>query len=165
MEILESQLWDYIDGVSSPQESEIIHQRILINPDIEKRYSELLALSKQLSAIELDAPSMSFSRNVLDKLAGELAPVALKSQTDKRIIYSIGAFFVITLAALLVYSFDTASLQANVRIPNLGVAQIHQLSSGISVKAFILIDILLALFCMDAALRKNLHETKKRPTI
>lgn len=164
MDTLETQLWDYIDGVLAPQDAENLYQRILMEPKTGKLYQELMALSLQLQGIKADEPSMSFSRNVMDKIGTELPPIALTTHIDKRIIFSVAALFIISLTIVFIYTLANTSFQTTMNIPSLEIIKFGNLSSGLALKAFLFIDVLLALFCIDAVLRQNLNATKKRST-
>lgn len=55
--------------------------------------------------MELDEPSMSFTRNVMEAVALQPAPVSLKTKVDNQIIFSIAAFFVLSILAMVGYMF------------------------------------------------------------
>ena len=164
MEALETQLWDFIDGVMDPRDAEYLHQRILIEPETAQLYQKLMALSIQLKAIENDEPSMSFSRNVMDKIATELPPVKMKTQIDHRIIFAVTALFIVSLITMFAFTLENASFQTYFSIPNIKMIDFSSMPTGIAMKVFLFINIVLALICLDTLFRQKLRATKKRPT-
>ena len=104
MNTIEQQLWDYIDGNLDATEAKSIEKKINTNAEIKLQYEELLSLNLAFGKIEMDEPSMSFTRNVMESIALSPAPVALKTKVNTRIIYGIGAFFFLSLVALFCYA-------------------------------------------------------------
>lgn len=104
MNTIEQQLWDYIDGNLDATEEKSIEEKIRTNAEIKLQYEELLSLNIAFGKIELDEPSMSFTRNVIESISLAPAPVALKTKVNTRIIYGIGGFFILSLVALFGYA-------------------------------------------------------------
>ena len=104
MNTIEQQLWDYIDGNLDAAEAKSIEEKINTNAEIKLQYEELLSLNIAFGKIELDEPSMSFTRNVMESISLAPAPVALKTKVNTRIIYGIGGFFILSLVTLLGYA-------------------------------------------------------------
>jgi len=92
-EQMEERLWDYIDGLSSPDEKSAIAALIAANLEWQRKYKELLDVHQLMGSTELDAPSMRFTRNVMDKIARLQVAPATKNYINKNIIRSIGVFF------------------------------------------------------------------------
>src|SRR6516164_3859134 len=61
---IESRLWDYIDGLSNPEEKTAIEQLIDEHIEWRNKYKELLEVQQLMSSSELDMPSLRFTRNV-----------------------------------------------------------------------------------------------------
>lgn len=119
-------------------------------------------LDKLLSNMDLDAPSMSFTRNVMDQLEHELKPVPLSTRVDKRVIYSIAAVFILAVLGVLTYmgtqtelKFPVSDLDVSIKI-NVRVAKSTQ---HYMLMAFIFIDLIIALFYFDRLLRRKLKST------
>lgn len=119
-------------------------------------------LDKLLSNMDLDAPSMSFTRNVMDQLEHELKPVPLSTRVDKRVIYSIAAVFILAVLGVLTYmgtqtelKFPVSDLDVSIKI-NVRVAESTQ---HYMLMAFIFIDLIIALFYFDRLLRRKLKST------
>lgn len=107
-------------------------------------------LNRLLEGMELEQPSMSFSRNVMDQVKLEIKPVALKTQVDTRIIYGIAAVFLCSIAGVLAYvlmntdfSYSLPKIDVNLD----GVVR-TTLTSGF-LKAFLFTDAVIALILFD----------------
>jgi magnesium-transporting ATPase (P-type) len=103
---IEERLWDYIDGHSLPQEKSAIEQLIQSNIAWRNKYQELLDVHQLMSnSLELDEPSMRFTQNVMEDIAKYHIAPAAQSYINKRIIWGIASFFILTILGFLIYSF------------------------------------------------------------
>jgi len=160
MNLIEQQVWDYLDGTCTGQE----HKKIeyLINNDQAYRsiYAELKSLHFDLSKIELDEPSMSFTRNVMDKVAGSPVPGSIRSLVDKRIIYSIAAFFAISMIAMLAVTLSQIdwTQPASTALPEYEIPKVNYLSimDGTFFRIFLFADLILGLYFLDSIMRKSM---------
>src|SRR5262249_53030017 len=101
---MEERLWDYIDGLSLPEEKSVIEQLIESNGEWKKKYHELLDVHQLMhTSLELDEPSMRFTQNVMEDIAKYHIAPATRSYINKRIIWGIAAFFILTIVGFLVY--------------------------------------------------------------
>ena len=100
---MEERLWDYIDGVSSPTERSAIETLIAENREWQEKYRELLNVHQLLNSSQLEAPSMRFTKNVMEEITRYHVAPATKTYINKNIIRSIGAFFLAMISGLLVY--------------------------------------------------------------
>jgi hypothetical protein len=100
---IEDRLWDYIDGISSPAERSAIDELLAANLEWQQKYRELLNIHQLLNASELDAPSMRFTKNVMEEIARHHVAPATKTYINKNVIRGIGAFFLTMIAGFLVY--------------------------------------------------------------
>lgn len=163
MNTIEEQLWNYIDGNCTPVEQLEIEAKLAVNVQYYSMYQELLKVNEELNALDFEEPSMSFTRNVMEKVKVELKPVALKTKVDNRIIYSIGAFFVFALSSIFVYAFATSDFDFNFNMPKMNFAfDAAKYITPNSILVFLFIDVALALIFLDSILRKrNLAAQKK----
>ena len=106
MNTIEEQLWNYIDGQCTANEKAEIEAKLAIDSNYQAVYEELLAVNQELNNLEFEEPSLSFTRNVMEQVKLEPRPVTLKTKIDKRIIYSIGAFFAISILGLFGYAIS-----------------------------------------------------------
>ena len=100
---MEERLWDYIDGLSSPAERSAIEVLIAENIEWQHKYKELLNVHQMMDAAELEAPSMRFTKNVMEEIARLQVAPATKTYINKNIIRSIGGFFIAMIAGFLVF--------------------------------------------------------------
>ncbi|QPH37996.1 anti-sigma factor family protein [Pedobacter endophyticus] len=156
MNTIEEQLWDYIDGNLSAAQARSIEEKIDSDNAIRLQYEELLALNLTFGEMELDEPSMSFARNVMERVAAEVAPVALKTTVNTRIVYGIAAFFIGALLAVFGYAvyssgIDISALNWNLKF---GVDISKYLTSTV-VYTFLFVDLIIGLVFLDYLLRKK----------
>jgi hypothetical protein len=100
---MEERLWDYIDGLGSPEDRSAIQTLIGENIEWQRKYKELLNIHQLVNDTELDAPSMRFTKNVMEEIARYNVAPATRTYINKNIIRSIGAFFLTMIAGFLVY--------------------------------------------------------------
>lgn len=159
MKDIEQKIWDYLDGTCSEQERKLTAQLIENDPEYRSVYEECQSVHLNISATELDEPSMSFTRNVMEKLQMEPVPGLVRSLIDKRIIYGIAAFFLITitgLLGLLFYQIDwsqyVTSGMPNYQIPEIDISK--YLNTNL-IYVFFFADIIAGLYLFDGFLRKR----------
>lgn len=158
MNTIEQQLWDYIDGNLNEIQRKNIEEKIETDAAVKLQYEELLNLNFAFSEMEIDEPSMSFIRNVMESVALEPAPVSLKTKVDTKIIFGIGGFFVLSILALLGYVLYNSTFT----MPDFGkyFTSNFNLETYITPTAlyiFIGFDIVIGLIFMDYLLRRNLN--------
>jgi magnesium-transporting ATPase (P-type) len=159
MNNLEERIWDYLDGTGTEEEREFT--KLLIGSDSEFRalYEELRSIHLTVSSLDLDEPFMSFNRNVMEKIQLEAVPGSVKSLIDKRVIYGITAFFLITITALLgvlFYQIDWTR-QTSFDMPEYKMPEIdtsNYLNSTL-INIFFFADLIVALYLFDGFLSKR----------
>ncbi len=163
MNMIEERIWDYLDGLSSLEEQEIITNLIANDPIYKEKYQELLAIQKDIQLLELDEPSMSFTNKVMDKVAFQSKPLSAKAMIDKRIIYGISAVLGVLLLACLAIAFKGIDWSLSATVPvkfNLDqFTSQFKLSSEarkLFLYGFLMFDTIAALMVMDKYLRKRL---------
>ncbi|HXB05656.1 MAG TPA: hypothetical protein VNW04_01035 [Puia sp.] len=102
---MEDRLWDYIDGHSSPTERSAIEELLATNREWQQKHAELLNLQQLLNSSELEAPSMRFTKNVMEEIARYQVAPATKTYVNKNIIRGIGAFFITMILGVLTFMF------------------------------------------------------------
>lgn len=103
---MEERIWDYIDGLCSAEEKTFVEELINTNLEWRKTYGELLEVHKAMdAALEPDQPSMRFTQNVMEEIARLRITPAASSYINKKVIWGIALFFLITMAGLLAYGF------------------------------------------------------------
>lgn len=159
MNTIEQQLWDYIDGNLDEFSKKAIEEKIESDVRIKAQYEELLKLNSAFSGLDLDEPSMSFTRNVMESIALAPAPVAMKTKVDKKIIYAIGGFFIVSLLFL----FGYALYSSNLSMPKLDFNSIFNFNldryiTPTVLYSFLFFDLVIGLVFLDQFLRKRIHK-------
>ena len=156
MNDIEEKLWDYIDGSCTADEQNAIKLLIAGDEAFRLKYEELLMLNRQFSAMELDEPPMAFTYNVIEAIRTEQAQQPLKAAINKRIIWGIALFFILTLTVLLVYTIMNISWSPrNVSTVNFKLPEIKNYLTRPVILGFLFFDVVLALFLLDNYLRKK----------
>lgn len=161
MNNLEQRIWDYLDRTCSEQERKEIESLIESDSDCRAIYMELKSVDHDFSKLEMDEPSMGFTRNVMERVKLEPFPGTFKSLIDKRIIYGIAGFFLVTIAVLLgvlLSQLDWSQPMTQV-VPQYKIPEINlsgYLNSAI-IDSFLFVDTILALYLLDSFLRKQMH--------
>jgi len=165
----EERLWDYIDGVSPPGERTVVEQLIQTDIEWKSKYSELLEVQQLLHSTELEAPSMRFTKNVMEEIAKlQIAP-ATRNYINKRIIWGIGAFFITIIVGFLVYGFGQIdwTVQGDSKLPvdftnfDFNKVDYSKMFNNNLVNGFMMLNVILGLFFLDRFLankRKKFHE-------
>ncbi len=163
MNKIESEIWDYLDGNLNEHEELLIKQLIENNAQYRLLFEKLEGLNTSLQQLELEEQSMGFHRNVMNQIALEHVPGSFKSLIDKRIIYTITAFFIITIGGLLLYLFTTISWSSMSDAPGLVIVppiDYSALSNSNFIKAFLSVDIILVMLLIDGLLRRVVNVKK-----
>ncbi len=163
MKPIEERLWDYIDGISSAEEQNAIERLLQTDPAVKQLHEEFLAISSSLKFSELEEPSMRFTKNIMERVALEPAPKALRTQVDKRIIRVISGFFILTLSVLLVITFYQIDWKSGFEAFSFSIPQVDwtKYFSSWMVQAFLVGDVVLGLYMLDRWLhqRREAHKT------
>ncbi|ULQ53466.1 hypothetical protein [Flavihumibacter fluvii] len=164
---IDFQLWEYIDGLGSADERSVIAELIATNQEWRRKYEELIHFNASLSEnIDLDSPSMRFTRNVMEEIARyQIAPSA-KSYINKKIIYGIAGFFLTLIAGFLIYAIGqidwtvgsgTSALPIDFTKINFSKA-----FSNNYINAFMIINSVLGLMLLDRYLAQERKSWKKQ---
>lgn len=161
MNTIEQRICDYLDNACTVQERKAIEALIATDPAYRSVYDELIAVNGYFSKMELDEPSMGFTRNLMEKLRTEPVPGSLKQLIDKRIIYAIAGFFLLTILVLLLMMFSqvnwAAPLNPDLQAYSLPDVNIGSYINNTMINCFFFIDVILGLYVLDGLLRKKLH--------
>jgi hypothetical protein len=169
-ETMEDRLWDYIDGLSSPAEKSAVEALITANIEWQRKYKELLDVHQLMTSSDLDAPSMRFTRNVMDEIARYQVAPATKTYINKNVIRGIGGFFLCLIAGLLVYVFGqvkwTSPGASALKMPSVDLGGLDKIDYGrffgsLPVTLFMLVVVVLGFGLLDLYLQRK----KQRQTI
>ena len=157
-EEIEKELWEYIDGTCNEADMQRISILIATDSVWMQEYNELAILHASVPKdLELDQPSMRFTKNVMDKVAAEHLAPATKKYINKGIIRGIAAVFVIMISIALGYAFATANLNADNSgsLLKIGKTNIGNIFNGPAVNWIIYANIVLILLFADTLLRRK----------
>ncbi|MEJ5962360.1 zf-HC2 domain-containing protein [Pedobacter immunditicola] len=160
MKTIEEQIWEYIDGELSGKDREAIAKKIADDNAYATVYVEMLELHHLMATVELEEPSMSFTRNTMDKVNLEMPPSALKTKVDKRIIYSLTAIFLVAIVSVSWFAIAHTNFPA-LSLPSLSLPtfnfsiDVKQFVSPLTLQIFFFVDILLALLYLDRLYRSK----------
>ena len=157
---MEERLWDYIDGLGSSEERSAIQTLIAENIEWQHKYRELLNIHQLMNDVELEAPSMRFTKNVMEEIARQQVSPAAKTYINKNIIRSIGAFFLTMIGGFLVYclgqfkwsapSSTTSTIISNIGLDNeMKKFEWSRVFKSGYTNVFMLVLVILALVMLD----------------
>lgn len=146
---MEEQLWAYIDGLAGDEERAAIERHLAEHESWRAKYAELLQTHQLLLQSELEEPSLRFTRNVLEAIAGEQVLPAARQYLNRKVIGGIAALFLLLIGAVLVYALAQAGTGsgAGSNFPKFDFSL-----DGQSLRVFGMVNILLALFLLDRVL-------------
>ena len=160
MNLIEQRIWDFLDGIGTDDERKLTGQLIENDFEYRKVYENLKSFNKLVSTVELEEPSMSFTRNLIDKINLEPNPGTIRSLIDKRIVYGITAFFLITIFALLGFLFYQVDWSQNSGFGTLEykslVIDTSKFQNNTLINIFFFSDIIIGLYFLDVFFRNRL---------
>ena len=165
-EEMELRLWAYIDGIS--EEASVIGRLIAGNADWKAKYAELLEVHQMVQSIDLEEPSLRFTRNVMEEISRlQIAP-ATKRYINTKIIWGIAAFFITVIVGFLVYGFSQIDWSAgNSNGSAIGVdltsVDFSKMFNNTFVNLFMMLNVILGLMLLDRYLnwkKKKLMDSR-----
>lgn len=167
MKNMEERLWDFIDGTSNPTEKMEITRLLETNPVWQKAYIAMLDMNASLLETTLEEPSMRFTKNVMEEIAHHKIAPATKSYVNKKIIYSIGGFFLLLIGTMLVYLFtqidfsEAGIIELPKEIPFMQFNW-SAYANSTTLNIFLMVDAVLGLFLLDKYLQLKKDKLKVR---
>ncbi len=165
MKDIELRIWDYIDGLSSEEEKNVIEQLIKSDLVFKAKYDELLAINSDFDLMELDAPSMVFTNKVMNQINLELRPLSAKAKTDKKIIYLIAGLFGLMMIGCIVviinqidWTIGTSTTQHVINNFGQNFNNLNLIPQELLNKyfyGFLMFDIIAGLMFLDKMIRKR----------
>ncbi len=162
---IEERLWNFIDGTLSADEKSVIEQLLQSNAEWKEKYNELLQVNELLQSSDLEAPSLRFSKNVMEEISKLHIAPATKSYINKKIIWSIGFFFIAMLVGVLIYGFGQMSLsggEETILSKNINKLDFSKFFSNTWVNAFMMINVVIGLVLLDNYLSNKRKEFRKQ---
>jgi hypothetical protein len=167
---IEERLWSYIDGVSSREERTVIEQLLQTDVAWRSKYGELLEISQLLTSSELEAPSLRFSKNVMEEISKLHIAPATRSYINKKIIWGLGLFFIAMIVGFLIYGFgqmdwsadNQSTISKNINKIDLDKIDLSKFFSNTWVNIFMMINVVLGLFLLDNYFSSKRKEFRKQ---
>jgi len=164
---MEQRLWEYIDGISTADERSVVETLIRDNAEWRALYQELLQVNQSLGDIDLEQPSLRFTKNVMEEIAKYHIAPATKTYINNKIIWGIAAFFVLSIVGFLIYGIGQIdwSIQANSNSSlsiDLSKVDYSKMFNSSVMNIFMMVNAVLGLMLLDRYFgnkRKKLYET------
>ncbi len=159
---MEERLWDYIDGLASAEERTMIDDLLRQNAEWQQAYQELREVQLLLREVDLEKPSLRFSKNVMEEISLQQIAPATRNYINKKVVGGIGLFLVLIILGFLVYGFFS---QVNWSDKS-GVFDLPKISPGqffnnTLLNAFMLVNGILGLFLLDRFLASQRQKYRK----
>ncbi len=165
---IEERLWNFIDGTVSANEKSVIEELLQNDAEWKATYNELLQVNELLQSSELEAPSLRFSKNVMEQIGKLHIAPATKSYINKKIIWGIGFFFIAMVIGFLIYGFAQMSLttgEESIISKNISKFNFSKIFSNTWVNAFMMINVVIGLVLLDNYLSNKRKEFRKQVQI
>ena len=157
---MELQLWEYIDGSLLDAERNAVEKLIADNSFWKQRYHELLDLHQSINLIELEQPSLRFTKNVMDEIARYQIAPATKKYINNKIIWGIALFFGTLIIGFLVYGISQINWSAGTDSQStIGIdftqVDYSRVFNNNFVNIFMMLNIVLGLMLLDRYLNNR----------
>ncbi|KYP13431.1 hypothetical protein [Flavihumibacter sp. CACIAM 22H1] len=164
---METRLWEYIDGMALPEEAAVIEKLIASQREWSVKYNALLSIHTDLSKhLELEAPSLRFTKNVMEEVARlHIAPAA-SSYINKKIIFGIGAFFITLISGFVIYAIAQVNWSSGTTVTgefDWTKIDFTGLFNNQFVNIFMMLNTVLGLMLLDRYLHFRQKKWKKQP--
>lgn len=165
-EEMEVRLWAYIDGIS--EEASAIEKLVAENAEWRAKYAELLEVHQMVQSIDLEEPSLRFTRNVMEEISKlQIAPPT-KRYINTKIIWGIAAFFITVIVGFLVYGFSqidwsTGGSSDSAIGVDLTRVDYSKMFNNTFVNLFMMLNVILGLMLLDRYLnwkKKKLMDSR-----
>ena len=163
---MEQRLWEYIDGFSSADERTVVETLIRENKQWRDLYQELLQVHNSLTDIDLEQPSLRFTKNVMEEIAKHHIAPATKNYINNKIIWGIAAFFMLSILGFLIYGvgqIDWSIAGSNNSTLGVDLSKVDygKVFNSTVMNVFMMLNAVLGLMLLDRYIsnkRKKLYE-------
>lgn len=164
---IEIRLWEYIDGFCDQQERIAIEKLIAENATWKARYQELLNLHKSIDLVELEEPSLRFTKNVMEEIARYQIAPATKKYINSKIIWGITIFFITLITSFVIYGISQIDWSvATDSKSTLGIdfdkVDYTQMFNNNFVNIFMMLNVVLGLMLFDRYLNNRKKQFMKQ---
>jgi hypothetical protein len=159
-EEMEVRIWEYIDGLTTSTEKAGIEKLLEENAVWKEKYHELLHLHQSLNLVELEQPSLRFTRNVMEEISRHSIAPAARKYINNKVILGIGIFFITTIIGFLIYGigqidWSVASDNKSFTGVDLTKVDFTSIFSNNFVNIFMMLNVVLGLMLIDRFLEKK----------
>ena len=157
-------MWNFIDGTISASEKIVVEKLLQTDADWKAKYGELLQVNELLQSSELEAPSLRFSKNVMEQISKLHIAPATKSYINKKVIWGIGLFFVTMIVGFLIYGIGQIDFSSGEEVSwskNISKIDFSKIFSNTWVNAFMMINVILGLVLLDSYFTNKRKEFRK----
>jgi uncharacterized protein YdcH (DUF465 family) len=153
-------IWNYLDGHVSVEEKELIELLLKSDTEFMSLFEEINSIHLQISTLELDEPSMSFGRNLMEKIQLEHSPLPQKSLLGKWLINGISLFFLSAILCVLgilffkiEWSQSSETAWFEFTMPSFAL---DSSSYSFLINLFVFVDIIVVLYFFDVYISKRI---------
>jgi hypothetical protein len=149
---IEERLWNFIDGTASADEKTVIEQLLLQNAAWKEKYAELLQVNELLKSTDLEAPSLRFTKNVMEEISKLHIAPATKSYINQKVIWGLGFFFIAMLVSFVIYAFSQVAFSGGEQSAistNLDKVDFSKIFNNNWVNACMMVNVVLGLVLLD----------------
>jgi len=163
---MEVSLWEYIDGFGDDAEKSATEKLIAENAEWKAKYHELLEVNQSLNLMELDAPSLRFTKNVMEEIARYQIAPATKTYINSKVVWGIGVFFITMIVGFLVYGFaqvdwSVAGETSNPLGVDLAKVDYTKMFNNTLMNGVMMLNVILGLFLFDRYLSNKNKRLKE----
>jgi hypothetical protein len=159
----EEQIWDILDGNALPEVQKEHAQLLKTDAEYRVHFNTYSTLHNQLCHLELDAPSMRFEQNLMERLQ----PAVKQQRSKDRLPAYFFAFMSILVALVFALMPNTSTPSAEPVLPILSVFDaistegvISWLSNPAFFYSFILVNVILFFVVLDKKVFKPFFEKR-----
>ena len=157
---MEARLWEYIDGMALPEERTVIEELIQTQQAWREKYQELLQVNQDIRQhLQLEEPSLRFTKNVMEEIARTQIAPATRNYINKKIIFGIAGFFLTLIFGFIIYALGQIDWSAGSSSSGFEWSRVDysRVFNNQFVNVFMMINIVLGLMLFD----RYLTEKKK----
>lgn len=163
---IEARLWEYLDGFSNEEERSVIEKLIAENAEWKAKYHELLEVHQSLNLVELEQPSMRFTKNVMEEIAKYHIAPATKTYINSKVVWGIGFFFILMIVGFIIYgvaqiNWSAASNSKSTLGVDLNKVDYSSMFNNNFVNGFMMLNVILGLFLFDRYLNNKKKQSIK----
>jgi regulatory protein YycI of two-component signal transduction system YycFG len=163
---IEARLWEYIDGFTNEQDKPTIEKLIAENAEWRTKYHELMEVHQTINLIELEQPSLRFTKNVMEEIAKYKIAPAAKKYINNKIVWGIGFFFITMIIGFLIYGiaqidWNAASDSKSTLGIDLNKVDYSKIFDSSFVNVFMMLNVVLGLMLFDKYLTNKRKDIVK----